>query len=344
MNVDHETNMNDASAARARGTGPVPFQAAWWLRSAHAQTVGGKLLRPRVAVRLRRERIDTPDGDFLDLDVTADAEGKVDRPLVVVLHGLEGSARRRYMLLTYRSLQQHGMEAVGLNFRGCSGEPNRALRSYHSGETGDLRSVVELLRQRWPGRPLGAVGYSLGGNVLLKFLAEEGEASPLRAAVAVSVPFDLAAGARATEHGLMGRVYSLYFLHGLRRKIRQKATLLAGAIDVDAALRARTLRAFDDAATAPLSGFADAQDYYRQCSSGPRLPEIRTPTLIVHARDDPFQRDGLPEAAVRDNPAITARFTRRGGHVGFVAGPPWAPRFWVEREIARFLGQELAVR
>jgi predicted alpha/beta-fold hydrolase len=248
------------------------------------------------------------------------------------------------MLLTYRSLQQHGMEAVGLNFRGCSGEPNRALRFYHSGETGDLRHVLETLRRRWPGRPLGAAGYSLGGNVLLKFLAEEGPASPLRAAVAVSVPFDLAAGARATEHGLMGRIYALYFLRGLRRKIREKATQLDGVIDVDAALRARTLRAFDDAATAPLSGFADAQDYYRRCSSGPRLPEIRTRTLILQSRDDPFQRHRLPEAAARDNPAITACFTRRGGHVGFVAGPPWAPRFWVEREIARFLGEELVER
>jgi uncharacterized protein len=322
---------------------PLPFRAAWWLRSPHAQTVGGKLLRPRVDVPLRRERIDTPDGDFLDLDFTAEVAGNEERPLVVVLHGLEGSARRRYMVLTYWWLRRRGMDAVGLNFRGCSGEPNRAVRFYHSGETGDLRHVLGILRRRWPARPLGAVGYSLGGNVLLKFLAEEGPASPLRAAVAVSVPFDLAAGARAIGRGAMGRVYTAYFLRGLRRKMREKAELLRGVIDLDAALRARTLWAFDDAATAPISGFADALDYYQRCSSGPRLPEIRTRTLLLQARDDPFQPpDRLPEDAARQNPAITACFTRRGGHVGFVAGSPWAPRFWVEEEIARFLGGEMA--
>jgi predicted alpha/beta-fold hydrolase len=334
--------MDDTSQTGVEESAAMPFRAAWWLRWAHAQTVGGKLLRPRVDVRLRRERIDTPDGDFLDLDFTADAEDRTDRPLVVVLHGLEGSARRRYMLLTYRSLQQRGLDAVGLNFRGCSGEPNRTARFYHSGETDDLRHVLGILVRRWPGRTLGAVGYSLGGNVLLKFLAEEGAASPVRAAVAVSVPFDLAAGARAIRRGVMGRVYTAYFLHGLRRKIRDKAALLDDVIDVQAALRARSLWAFDDAATAPISGFADARDYYRRCSSGPRLPEIRTPTLILHAQDDPFQpADRLPQAAAHENPAITARFTRRGGHVGFVAGAPWAPRFWVEEEIARFLGGEL---
>ncbi len=333
--MDDTQRADDAAA-------PAPFRAPWWLRSPHAQTVGGKVIRPRVAVALRRERIDTPDGDFLDLDFTADVRTDADRPLVVVLHGLEGSARRRYMLLTYRWLLERGMDAVGLNFRGCSGEPNRAVRFYHSGETDDLRHVLAVFRRRWPGRRLGAVGYSLGGNVLLKFLAEEGGAAPVRAAVAVSAPFDLAEGARAIQRGPMGRIYTAYFLRGLRRKVRAKSSLLAGVIDVEAALRARTLWAFDDAATAPIAGFANALDYYRRCSSGPRLPEIRTPTLLLQARDDPFQPEAvLPESAARDNPALTVGFTRRGGHVGFVAGTPWSPQFWVEEEIARYLGREL---
>ncbi|HKJ92670.1 MAG TPA: alpha/beta fold hydrolase, partial [Longimicrobiales bacterium] len=218
---------------------PPAFRAAWWLRSGHAQTIGGKLLRPRLEVPLRRERIDTPDGDFLDLDFAEGPEGGepaargrgepsaggasepaaggaggAHRPLVVVLHGLEGSARRTYMRLTYDALRRRGMDAVGLNFRGCSGDPNRVARFYHSGETGDLRLVVARLRERWPARALGAVGYSLGGNVLLDYLAEEGAGAPLRAAVAVSVPFDLAAGSRAIGRGVMGRLYTAYFLRG----------------------------------------------------------------------------------------------------------------------------------
>lgn len=323
-----------------------PFRPAPWLRSAHAQTIGGKLLRPDVPVPLRRERWDTPDGDFLDLDFASPPAPAVApaAPVVLVLHGLEGSTRRRYMRLAYRELIARGLRPVGMNFRGCGGEPNRTPRFYHSGDTDDLRFVVGRLAERFPDVPLGAIGFSLGGNVLLKYLGEGGEAagSRVNAAVAVSVPYDLAAGARALERGPMARVYTTYFVRNLRRKVRAKSARLREIIDVDTVLRARTLREFDDAATAPLHGFADSADYYQRSSSAQFLEHIRTPTLLIHAEDDPFLPPrAIPRAAIERNPALHAVLTPRGGHVGFIAGPPWAPRFWAEAEAARFLASLL---
>lgn len=320
-----------------------PFRAPWWLRGAHAQTIGGKLFRPEPEIALRRERWETPDGDFLDLDFTQTPPA--DAPLVVVLHGLEGSARRRYMLLTYRSILDQGMAAVGLNFRSCSGEANRTVRFYHSGETTDLDLVLARLAERWPGRPLGLMGYSLGGNVLLKYLGEDGERARARGvggAVAASVPFDLAAGGRALERWPMGRFYAWYFLRMLRRKMTEKREILAGRCDVEGAVAARTLREFDDAMTAPIHGFADAADYYRRSSSAGFLGGIRVPTLLLHSEDDPFlPTSALPLEAVRTNPYLTAVFTKSGGHVGFIGGTPWAPTHWAETEGARFLASRL---
>jgi len=321
------------------------FQPPWWLRRAHAQTVGARLLRPRGGVRLRRERLTTPDGDFLDLDwATVEAVPPADGPLVVVLHGLEGSASSKYALETYRRLAGQGIAAVGLNFRSCSGELNRAPRLYHSGETEDLRFVVGLLTARNPARPLGAIGFSLGGNVLLKFLGEEATAGrrPALVAVAVvSVPYDLAAGARHMETGL-ARGYVWRLLRSLQRKVRAKADVLAGHIDAPRALAATTFREFDDAATAPLHGFRDASDYYTRSSSARFLAHIAVPTRLIHALDDPFlPAAAFPVAEIRRNPALDARVSKAGGHVGFVTGTPWAPRFWAEACAAEFVGARL---
>ncbi len=176
-----------------------PFTPPWWLSGPHAQTMGGKLFRRDPDISLQRSRIDTPDGDFLDLDFTPDPDPT--SPLILLLHGLEGSSRRAYMLTAYAAMLAHGMAAVGLNFRSCSGEPNRTARLYHSGETEDMGFVLKTLSERFPGRPLGALGFSLGGNVLLKSLGESGEeaSTALQAAAAISVPYDLAAGADMLE-------------------------------------------------------------------------------------------------------------------------------------------------
>lgn len=321
---------------------PSGYQPAWWLPGSHAQTVAGRLVRRAEPAGLTRERIELADGDFVDLDVGVTA--RAGEPLVLLLHGLEGSARRGYAINTYGALEAFGVAAVGLNFRSCSGEPNRLARSYHSGDTGDLRAVLDVLASRFPGSPLGIIGYSLGGNVLLKWLGEEAEAALDRvvACVAVSVPYDLGGCADILERSFMGRVYMRVFLKTLVAKSEAKATLLPASIDLARARAATTFRAFDDAVTAPLHGFADAADYYARSSSARVLPSVRVPTLLLHAADDPFYpaRD-MPWPSIRANPAIETVITDRGGHVGFVAGPPWRPRFWVESEAARFLAARL---
>jgi predicted alpha/beta-fold hydrolase len=322
---------------------PRPFRPAWWLPGPHAQTIAGRMLRLGRSFPLRRERIETPDGDFLDLDFTpAPREGA---PRVLLLHGLEGSARRGYALITYAELAAAGLQGVGLNFRSCSGEPNRLPRLYHSGETGDLRFVLDHLAERFPDVRRGAIGFSLGGNVLLKLLGEEGEGARrwLETAVAISVPYDLAAGADHLERSAMGRFYRRRFVRSLQRKLEAKRALVADEVDLHRALRARTFREFDDAATAPLHGFADAAEYYRLSSSARYLEAIRIPTLLLHAEDDPFlPPHALPREAIARNPYLVPVITSRGGHVGFIGGPPWAPRFWAESEAVRFLAARLS--
>ena len=322
---------------------PRPFHPAWWLPGGHLQTLGGKYLRRLPSLAYRRERIDTPDGDFLDLDFAPGAHD--GGALVLLLHGLEGYSRRPYVLHAAGTLAAVGVPTVSLNFRSCSGEPNRCARMYHSGDTGDVELVVRSIMDRWPGRPLGALGFSLGGNVLLKLMGErdDGGRGLLQAAAAISVPYDLDAGAARLERGPMGRFYTRYFLDSLKGKVRAKEHILAPLLDLDRVYGARTIREFDDRATAPLHGFENVADYYRRSSSGQFLEGIRVPTLLVHAQDDPFlPPDAIPYGAPDRNPALKAAFVRHGGHVGFVAGTaPGRPFFWAEAEAARFLARQL---
>lgn len=331
-----------APAGLPRPFVPRAFRPALWLPGAHAQTMAGRVIRDTRATGLRRERIDTPDGDFLDLDFTPLVRS--GRPIVLLLHGLEGSSRRGYALNTYRSLGEYGVGCVGLNFRSCSGEPNRLARSYHSGETGDLRFVIDLLAERFPDSPLGIVGFSLGGNALLKWLGEEPAATAARitACVGVSVPYDLAACERALDSTAMGRFYVRRFLATLIEKVNAKAGLLENRIDLERARNARTFREFDDAVTAPVHGFDGVDDYYARSSCAPVVHRIRVPVLLIHADDDPFMPgEAAPWTAIRANPATQSVVTPHGGHVGFIQGWPWRLRFWAEEEAARFLAQRL---
>jgi predicted alpha/beta-fold hydrolase len=233
-----------------------------------------------------------------------------------------------------------GLRPVAMNFRGCSGETNRRPRFYHSGETGDPAFVLQGLRRAFPGRRVGALGFSLGGNALLKLLGEsdDGGSGLVDAAVAMSVPFDLAEGGGYLERTLMGRLYSRYFMRSLQAKVRAKGEALASRIDVAATLRARTLREFDDAATAPLHGYRDADEYYSSCSSAGFIEGIRTPTLVLHSLDDPFlPAAAIPMGALEANRALTTVLTDKGGHVGFLEGSPRSPRLWGEEEASRFL-------
>jgi len=324
------------------------FKPAWWLPGPHLQAVGARLLRPRGNVTVERERIELDDGDFVDLDWTVEAahtRPSEDAPLVLVLHGLEGSAASDYVREVVRALARRGLASVALNFRSCSGEPNRLARFYHSGDTSDVAVVIAILRERYPNRPLGAVGFSLGGNILLKHLGEcernDQRHLAVDSAAAISVPYDLSAGIDIIELG-NGRWYQPYFLRRLRRKVRLKADLLGDCVNVAELLQVRTLRAFDELGTAPLHDFLDSADYYRRASCKPYLPDIRRPTLLIHAEDDPFlPADAIPRAEVDENPYLEALFTGTGGHVGFVAGPPWSPIFWAERTAAAFLAERL---
>ena len=314
------------------------FKPPWWLRSAHAQTIGARLLRRRKPHGVRRERVITPDDDFLDLDFAGDFTNP--KAIVLLQHGLEGSALRGYALNVYHELNKRGIAAVGLNFRSCSGELNRAKRLYHSGETEDTRFVVRLLHERFPDAALGAIGFSLGGNALLKYLGEEGDAVRLKCAVAVSVPYDLGAGADHLDRSAMGRFYTSIFVKALIRKSQNKVDLISDSCDFERGLRATSFREFDDAITAPLHGFAHADDYYERSSSAQYLPRIRTHTLLLHAQDDPFlPADAIPYSNISRNSFLNSMITEHGGHVGFIHGTPARPRFWAEETAARFLAE-----
>ncbi len=287
-----------------------------------------------------RERFDTPDGDFVDVDWLG---GPAGSPLLLVLHGLEGTLRSHYIGGLFRLAAARGWRAGVMYFRSCSGELNRLPRFYHSGETGDFDHVVRRLAAREPGVRIGAVGVSIGGNVLLKWLGEQGEDAPgaLAAAVAISVPFDLAGCARLMDRGLPKVLYTTSFMRSLRQKTLAKARAFPGFVDVRAALRARTFAAYDRLVTAPLHGFADEEDYWRRASSGPYVARIRRPTLLISALDDPF----IPPASLPDPrllpPAVRAEFVPRGGHVGFVEGRPWRATSWAERRAVDFLASVL---
>lgn len=303
----------------------------------------GPLVR-RGRVPLSRERVPTPDGDFVDLDWLA---GPSTAPLVLVLHGLEGSTRSHYVTGLLRRVRERGWRAVALNFRSCSGELNRLPRFYHSGDTDDLDAVARLLVEREPGVRLGAVGVSLGGNVLLKWLGERAHDVPkqVAAAVAISVPFDLTACAHVLARGWRRAVYTENFLRTMRRKVRDKSRQFPGFVDVEAVGRSRTFAEYDRAVTAPLHGFADEHDYWVRSSSRAYLGSIGRPTLLISALDDPIvPEEGLPDPRTLP-PHVRAEFTERGGHGGFLEGRwPWRLESWAERRaidfIAGVLGRE----
>ena len=337
--------------AKQSGTIPVPrsdlgalertgaFRPPWWGRNGHVQTIWGSLCRTD-RLTLRRERLSTPDGDFVDLD-WLDVDGDVTgAPTLLVLHGLEGSSRSHYVSGLLRAGRAAGWHGVAFNFRSCSGELNRLPRFYHSGETGDLAWVVRTLVARAPGVPIGAVGVSLGGNVLLKWLGEVGVGAPpeFRGAVGISVPFDVAASARVLDQGFHRLVYAANFLRTMRVKVVEKARRYPGFVDVAAARRARTFARYDRVVTAPLNGFRDEVDYWTRASSGPYLPRIRRPTLLLGAHDDPIVPSRTLPDARRLPPNVRIEFTARGGHAGFLEGRwPWRVGSWAERRAVEFL-------
>ena len=300
----------------------------------------GKLVRRPAVVPTRRERWDTPDGDVVEIERL---DAPPDRPRLVLLHGLEGTVRSHYAQGTLGEAQRRGWGADMLLFRSCGGTLNRARRFYHSGETGDLALVIDRIIREYPTAPIVLAGYSLGGNVLLKYLGERGADTPpaIKAAAAVSVPFDLARGARHIDRGF-ARVYQANFIRSLKRKAYAKLLQYPDLVDRARLDAARSIYEFDDAVTAPVHGFGSADEYYTQSSAIHFLRGIRRPpTLLLSAIDDPF----LPPAVLdevrteaRTTPALTVEFVEHGGHVGFISGTvPWRPVYYAEKRVADFL-------
>jgi hypothetical protein len=305
------------------------------LPGGHLQSIVPTLFRRVGGIGYERVRIDTPDGDFLDLDCSRVGAGRA----VIVAHGLEGGSRRAYVLGMVKAFNEAGWDAVAWNFRGCGGEPNWKLRSYHSGASDDLETVVEHMVRRDGMSAVVLVGFSMGGNIVLKLLGEQGKRvdPAIRAAVTFSVPCDLASAAREMAKP-SNALYMRRFLRMLRGKIRAKMELFPGRIDDSGYERMRTFKDFDDRYTAPLCGFQSAEDYWARAGSRPLLAEIRVPTLIVNALDDPFLGEACyPREEALHHPFLHLETPRSGGHVGFVgAGRPWV--FWAEKRAVEFCG------
>ena len=319
------------------------FSPAWFLPGPHLQTVWGRVVRPRRLVKFRREAIETPDGDELILD-HLDTPVTAKKPLhFVMLHGLEGSSYSVYMQGVLAVIAKYGHTATAMNFRSCARDPhnilrmlpNRRPRFYHSGDTGDFDHLLRTLPPR--GERFVAFGASLGGNALLKWLGEHPEQQQVAAAATLSVPFDLAAGADLLEQTSAGRFYVSRFLSTLKRKVMRPD--IAPLIDVQRVRATRSFRDFDEHATAPIHGFAGADDYYKRSSSLFYVDKIATPTLCLNAEDDPFLPvNVLPKVRANASQSVDFRTTSCGGHVGFISGTmPWSCEYWAEELVVRWL-------
>ena len=295
------------------------------LRNGHVNTLFASKFRDVQLPDYQRIRLETDDADFLDLDQVSVGSDRV----VLLLHGLEGNSHRPYIRGMAHAMNGAGWDVAALNFRSCSGEPNRKALAYHSGATEDLEPVLQKLKAEYDS--IVAVGYSLGGNLLLKYLGEQGEHSSISAAVAISVPCDLK-GSSEQLTALGNGIYMRRFLRSLRKKMEVKAALFPDEIDVSDFDWIKTFRQFDDRYTAPLHGFINAEDYWAKCNCLQFLPSITTPALIVNALDDPFlSKSCFPYERVESNPALSMITPKYGGHVGFAQkGPYWSEQVTVQ--------------
>ena len=322
----------------------LPFVPAWWLPNGHLQTIWASKVGRHQDIRFNFEHFAFADGDEtsiawfpanLSLDSITNQETK--SPIVVVLHGLEGSAESHYTKGMMNQLAEQGWRGVVLHFRGCHGGPNKLDRSYHSGDTDDLRAFLAALKARIPDTPIFAVGYSLGGNVLLKYLGESGTESGIEAAVAVSVPFKLDHAAARLNRGA-SKLYQHVLLSSLKRKFFEKFASKTCPVDQKLVSTIKTIEHYDDIVTAPLHGFKNAADYYSRSSCYRFLSAIRTPTLVIHAEDDPLVPSSAIPLANDLSPLVELECFATGGHVAFIAGSnPAQPDYWLDRRISHFL-------
>lgn len=321
------------------------FRPAWWLKHRHLQTIYPSFpWAYRRRPRLRREILDLPDGDATAVDWVVTTEDlPPTSPLLIVLHGLEGSAESSYARMLMQTAADRGWHCCVMHFRDCGDYSNRLPRRYHAGETNDVRFFLEQLDASERFGPIAAVGYSLGGNVLLKYLGESVDTTPLRAACAVCVPLNLHICAEALNVGF-SRFYQRLLIKRMKRSLARKFDRHTFAFNWDRAMAAATFAEFDDAVTAPLHGFDGIDDYYDRCSSMHFLAAIDRPTLILNSLDDPFMTPDVINQVDSVSDAVTIEVSEHGGHVGFISGgTPWKPTFYLPERVTGFLEPYLAM-
>ena len=321
----------------------LPYQAPFFLFNGHLQTLWPVWLNLRKpVVAWPRERWDTPDGDFIDVDCIN--QGAIDQPVVIFFHGLEGSSQSHYARGMAAVLQQIGWTGFMPHFRGCSGELNRLPRAYHSGDSAEIDWILRHFKQRDPQRTYFAAGVSLGGNALMKWLGEQGAAANqvIQAAAAVSPPMDVGACGAWLDQGANPSVYTQHFLRTMKLQSEARLERFPGLFDATRMRAASTLREFDDTVTAPLHGFNSVDDYWTQASALPVLNGIRTPTLLLMPRNDPF----LPASCypMQTPASVTLETPATGGHVGFSGGRGTGKDLWLPSRIINFFAQSIGIK
>lgn len=307
------------------------FSPSWWLSNPHLQTIlASKVFKPAPVATLR-ERIELVDGDFIDINLSQKPAGDV----VAIFHGLAGCVESSYVQGVLGTLEAAGFRPVLMHWRGCSGEPNRLARAYHSGASDDIGWFIQYLQQRFAGQDIYALGYSLGANALLKYLGEAGAGSPVRAAMAICPPLVLAEGANKLDRGL-ARNYQRYLLSLMRAQHERKRLAYPELALPEADTSLDNFWKFDDAITAPLHGYDGVHDYYGRCSARQYLPSIATPTRMLCARDDPFFTPAVLPALDELSALTTLEVSATGGHVGFL-GHERGPRRWLDHHVATVL-------
>ena len=299
---------------------PETFRPPVWLKNKHMQTILASLVNPKLEIPYRRERWDTPDNDFLDLDFI---DGDPQKPVVLACHGLEGSSESQYIRRLMNRAKAENWNGIAINFRGCSGEENKQLRTYHSGETSDLHWVISKIRQQYQ-QSLFLCGYSLGGNVIAKWLGEQGQKAKniVSGACVCCAPFDLFLCQQRLDQGFNKFVYVKSFLKTLKPKTQRKLMRYSDRkdLDLEKIMNARTFKEFDNYATAKMHGFSDYRDYYKQCSSRSFIKDIAIPTLLISAMDDPFiPSAALPGSLDINHETVKTYYATKGGHIGFIA-------------------------
>lgn len=333
MHSESQTNQN----VRYGEIVESDFVPPWWAKNRHVQTIFPRFIQRRAHLNYRKEKLALPDGDFVNIIWAGDVQKSSG--LIALFHGLEGSIRSHYTNDMMANFVKQGFAVVLMHFRGCGGEHNVTPRAYHSGETEDAWYFLNWLENKFPETRKAAMGFSLGANMLLKLLSEQPNQKIIKAAMAVSTPFNLAICAHSINQGF-SRIYQTYLLKSMVNNLLIKMRKL----DYGKLLRVtesqikkfKSFREFDEHITAPLHGFVDADDYYQKCSSISFLKEITTPTLVLHAKDDPFMHKSIVPNAASLSPTVCLEVSEYGGHVGFMEGTPWRPKIWMQQRANTF--------